>query len=245
MEPLPDGDAPPEGDAPAEWDGSSSSERSGSRLSPEVLEQQLSPDPEAIRRAIASADPAQAMPALVSLRDCSVEDATPLLLLGLEQTPFVIRSLSCAGLGVKRSEEGRRALEQALREDADANVRAEAANALASYGVERAWPVLRQAFAVDHQWLVRCSILAALAEQPEMSPAHLLELARLALEDGDGTVRVGGAELLGRILHEAKEPHDAIALAAREAMAGLQRDADHRVVAVAFNALPGIAQDPG
>ncbi len=180
------------------------------------------------------------MPALVSLRDCGVEEATPLFLLGLEQTPFVIRSLSCAGLGVKRSPRGREALERVLREDGDANVRAEAANALASYGVEPAWPVLREVFAADGQWLVRCSILAALAEQPEMSPPRLLELARLALDDADGTVRVGGAELLGRILLEAEEPHDAVTREAREAMTTLQRDEDHRVVAVALNALQGL-----
>lgn len=198
------------------------------------------PDLEAIRQAISSADPARAMPALVSLRDCSVEEATPLLLLGLEQSPFVIRSMSCAGLGIKRSPEGQQALARVLRKDGDANVRAEAANALASYGVEQAWPLLIEAFAQDGQWLVRCSILAALAEQAEMSPSRLLELARLALEDADGTVRVGGAELLGRILHEAREPQDAITLAAREAITGLQKDEDHRVVAVALNALPGL-----
>jgi len=106
--------------------------------------------------------------------------------------------------------------------------------------VEQAWPLLSQTFAADGQWLVRCSILAALAEQPEMTPARLLELARLALEDADGTVRVGGAEWLGRILHEASDPHDATTLAAREAMTSLHRDPDHRVVAVALNALPGM-----
>ncbi len=180
------------------------------------------------------------MPALVSLRDRDVAEATPLFLLGLEQTPFVIRSMSCAGLGIKRSQEGRQALERVLREDGDANVRAEAANALASYGVEEAWTVLREVFAADGQWLVRCSILAALAEQPAMSPARLLDLARLALEDGDGTVRVGGAEVLGRILHESSDPEDPITKTARATMTGLQRDADHRVVAVALNALPGM-----
>ncbi len=200
----------------------------------------MPPDLDAIRRAIASADPALAMPALVSLRDCGVAEATPLFLLGLEQTPFVIRSMSCAGLGIKRSLEGRQALERVLREDGDANVRAEAANALASHGIEQAWPVLRQAFVADGQWLVRCSILAALAEQPEMTPPQLLELARLALEDGDGTVRVGGAEVLGRILHESRDPDDAITKAAREAMSSLHRDSDHRVVAVALNSLPGM-----
>ncbi|MFN9990767.1 MAG: HEAT repeat domain-containing protein, partial [Cyanobacteriota bacterium] len=132
-------------------------------------------------QAILSADPARAMPALVGLRECTVEEATPLLLLALEQSPFVIRSMSCAGLGVKRSPQGQQALERVLREDGDANVRAEAANALASYGVQQAWPILSQAFAADGQWLVRCSILAALAEQPEMTPPQLLSLARQAL----------------------------------------------------------------
>jgi HEAT repeat protein len=205
----------------------------------------MPPDPDAIRQAIASADPARAMPALVSLRECTVAESTPLFLLGLEQSPFVIRSMSCAGLGVKRSPEGQKALERMLREDGDANVRAEAANALASYGVEQAWPVLSQAFAADGQWLVRCSILAALAEQPEMSPVRLLELARLALEDADGTVRVGGAELLGRILHEASDPSDPIVIDARGAMVGLQQDPDHRVVAVALNAQEMVSRADG
>ncbi|MFN9623807.1 MAG: HEAT repeat domain-containing protein [Cyanobacteriota bacterium] len=182
------------------------------------------------------------MPALVRLRECGVAEATPLLLLGLEQAPFVIRSMSCAGLGIKRSLEGRQALERRLREDGDANVRAEAANALASYGVDQVWTVLRDVFAADGQWLVRCSILAALAEQAEMTPSRLLELARLALEDGDGTVRAGGAELLGRILQEANESRDATTLEARSMMTRLQRDPDHRVVAVALNSLPGIGQ---
>jgi HEAT repeat protein len=197
----------------------------------------LAIDLPAIREAIVSADPSRAMPALVGLRDCKVEEATPLFLLGLEQSPFVIRSMSCAGLGIKRSAQGQQALERVLQEDGDANVRAEAANALASYGVEESWPVLRQVFGADTQWLVRCSILAALAEQPAMSPSRLLELALLAVEDGDGTVRVGGAELLGRILKEAQDPNDPIDQDAREAMHTLQKDGDHRVVGVAFNAL--------
>ena len=177
------------------------------------------------------------MPALVGLRDGTVEEATPLFLLGLEQGPFVIRSMSCAGLGIKRSPQGQQALVRVLREDGDANVRAEAANALASYGVDESWPVLRQAFAADTQWLVRCSILAALAEQPAMTPARLLELASMALEDGDGTVRVGGAEVLGRILQEAKDPNDPTVQKARKVMNTLQNDGDHRVVGVALNSL--------
>lgn len=194
------------------------------------------PDPDALRQAIASGDPSRAMPALAALREVPVEQAIPLLLLGLEQEVFMVRSLACAGLGVKRSEAGWSALEQALQHDGDANVRAEAANALASFGVERSWPLLQAAFQRDSQWLVRCSILSALAEQAAMRPAWLLELGLLATADADGTVRVGGAEVLGRLLREGVEPQ---AGQARQQLRQLQSDADHRVVAATLNALQG------
>jgi HEAT repeat protein len=192
---------------------------------------------EALRAAIVSGDPARAMPSLAALRDVPPADAVPLLLLGLEQSTFMVRSLACAGLGVKRSEAGWSALERALREDPDANVRAEAANALASYGVDAAWPLLRAAFEADDQWLVRCSILSALAERQEMSAGRLLDLARLALADGDGTVRVGGAEILGRLVAEARGEE---AEQARGLLASLQSDPDHRVVAAALNGLASV-----
>ena len=192
------------------------------------------PDPALLRQAIVSGDPSRAMPALVGLRELSEQQAIPLLLLGLEQEPFLVRSLACAGLGLKRSEAGWSALLQALQHDADANVRAEAANALANYGVQRSWPPLRAAFACDGQWLVRCSILSALAEQPLMAADQLLELALLALDDGDGSVRVGGAEILGRLLRQDQGDGQLRAL-----LVGLQADADHRVVAAALDGLQG------
>jgi HEAT repeat protein len=188
------------------------------------------PDLPALRDAISSGDPVQAMPALAGLRVLEAETAVPLLLLGLRQEPFVVRSLSAAGLGVKRNEEGWQALVATLTADPDPNVRAEAANALASYGADRAWPLLREAFARDDQWLVRCSILSALAEEQEVDPTALLELAGMALADGDGTVRVGGAEILGRLVREGD-------LEARAELSGLQNDPDHRVVAAALNGL--------
>ncbi len=196
-------------------------------------------NPEEIRQAIVSGDPSRALPALVSLRRLEVEQAVPLLLLGLEQEPFIVRSISCAGLGVKRSEAGWEALTAALSGDEDANVRAEAANALASYGVERAWPLLRRSFAGDDQWLVRCSILSALAEQAEIEPGVLLELAQMAIADADGSVRVGGTEILGRIVREAGASTDQVEIAetARQRLIGLQLDPDHRVVASALNGL--------
>ncbi|WP_094555951.1 HEAT repeat domain-containing protein [Synechococcus sp. 1G10] len=196
-------------------------------------------NPAEIRQAILSGDPSRAMPALVSLRQLEAEQAVPLLLLGLEQEPFIVRSLSCAGLGVKRNEAGWEALAAALKGDGDANVRAEAANALVSYGVERAWPLLRQSFESDDQWLVRCSILSALAEDPAMPASWLLDLANQAIADGDGTVRVGGAEILGRLVREATvtgaetlQPPEV-----RASLVALQADPDHRVAAAALNGL--------
>ncbi len=193
------------------------------------------PDLNALREAIGSGDPLQAMPAITQLRFCSAEDAVPLLVLGTEQTPFLVRSLSCSGLGYKQSEEGWTVLSRLVQADADPNVRAEAANALVSYGVQRAWPLLKDVFTVDQAWLVRCSILSAYAEQQEIDLSWLYELARLAIKDADGTVRVSGAEILGRLVREAS----AVELGgdSRSLLQSLQQDGDHRVVAAALNGL--------
>ena len=193
------------------------------------------PDLDALREAIGSGDPMRAMPALTQLRFCSDEQAVPLLVLGSQQEAFLVRSLSCSGLGYKRTEQGWIVLERLLRSDGDANVRAEAANALASYGVNRAWPLLKAAFDADSAWLVRCSILSALAEQSEIDLDWLLELAGAAITDADGTVRVSGAEILGRIVREAVDRP--IGAQARTLLQPLQQDRDHRVVAAALNGL--------
>ena len=189
-----------------------------------------------LREAIASGDPSRAMPALAGLRDLPAEQAEPLLLLGLEQSAFMVRSLSCAGLGMKPTAAGWQALVQALQHDEDPNVRAEAANALVSHSLEQAWPLLLEAFQRDAQWLLRCSVLSAVAEHPEMAPELLLQLGGLASADGDSTVRVGGAEILGRVVREAAAGSE-LADQARAALLALQQDSDHRVVAAALNGL--------
>ena len=193
------------------------------------------PDLGALRDAIASGDPVRAMPALTQLRFCEAEDAVPLLVLGTEQKPFLVRSLSCSGLGYKRTEQGWDVLSRLLGSDEDPNVRAEAANALASYGIERSWPLLQATFTADGAWLVRCSILSALAEQPEIKLTWLLELAQEAITDGDGTVRVSGAEILGRIVRDGT--NKPVGAEARALLQPLQQDVDHRVVAAALNGL--------
>ena len=201
--------------------------------------EQTAPNPEELRVAIASGDPVQAMPALAKLRALPDSDndsvVIPLLILGSKQQAFLVRSLSCSGLGYRRNEQGWQVLSRLLLVDDDPNVRAEAANALASYGVERSWPLLRESFAKDGAWLVRCSILSALAEQPEINPAWLLDLGKQAIADADGTVRVSGAEILARVVRE--QAGDANGSEARALLQPLQQDADHRVVAAALNGL--------
>ena len=193
------------------------------------------PDLVVLREAIASGDPVRAMPALTQLRFVSDGEAVPLLVLGTEQKPFLVRSLSCSGLGYKRNEQGWEVLSRLLVNDEDPNVRAEAANALASYGVDRAWPLLQNAYAADDAWLVRCSILSALAEQPEINLSWLMELATMAIADPDGTVRVSGAEILGRLVRDGAG--QAVGVQARALLQPLQQDSDHRVVAAALNGL--------
>ena len=201
--------------------------------------EQTAPNPEELRVAIASGDPVQAMPALAKLRALPDSDndsvVIPLLILGSKQQAFLVRSLSCSGLGYRRNEQGWQVLTRLVSTDDDPNVRAEAANALASYGVERSWPLLRDSFAKDDAWLVRCSILSALAEQPEINPAWLLDLGKQAIADADGTVRVSGAEILARVVRE--QAGDANGSEARALLQPLQKDADHRVVAAALNGL--------
>jgi len=183
-----------------------------------------------LREAIASDNPGRARPALASLVNASPEDAEPLLLLGLEQDDMILRQLSCSGLGHKPTPAGWEPLVQTLKHDSEVAVRAEAANALVSHGLERAWPLLLDAFVSEDEWLIRCSILSAVAEHPEIAPEQLLQLARLAVAEADGTVRVGGTEILARLVREGSSE-------AREVLQGLQQDSDHRVVAAALNGL--------
>jgi HEAT repeat protein len=187
----------------------------------------------ALRSAIASGNPVIAMPALVALREATAEEAEELLLLGLKQEAFALRSLSCAGLGIKRTPAGRDALVQALKFDNDSNVKAEAANSLVNHGLESAWPLLLEAFETNDQWLIRCSILSAVAEHPEVLTSQLLQLAKLAVADSDGTVRVSGAQILGLIIKQ-KTVESA---AARTELLRLQQDQDHRVVAAVLSGL--------
>jgi len=159
---------------------------------------------DALLEAIASDSPGRSRPALASLVDATPEEAEPLLLLGLQQSDMLLRQLSCSGLGHKPTPAGREPLVNTLQNDPEVALSAEAANALVSHGLERAWPLLLEAFESRTDWLLRCSVLSAVAENPEAEAQQLLRLAVLAIADSDGTLRVGGAEILGRVARESE-----------------------------------------
>ena len=126
-------------------------------------------------------------------------ECVPLLLQCLEDDAFVVRSLACMGLGYKRSTEGLDALLVVLQVESDYNVRAEAANAVARYGSQKALQALLDLYVRDTHWLVRTSILAALAAEDDMPMEPLKPLAQEACADDNETVREAGKGLRLRL----------------------------------------------
>ena len=57
-------------------------------------------------------------------------------------------------------------------------------------------------FVSEDEWLIRSSILSAVSEHTEIAPEELLQLARLAVAEANGTVRVGGRKILARLVRE-------------------------------------------
>ncbi|MEL6334821.1 MAG: HEAT repeat domain-containing protein, partial [Cyanobacteria bacterium J06626_26] len=143
--------------------------------------------------------------------------------------------------------------------DPDANVRAEASNSLAMYG-RAAIPHLVNAFQTNTNWLIRRSILAAMIDLH--SPAHMMEICLIALNDADMTVINAGIDHLATL---ADTDHADAALTAilpfktaaswytrmhvayglkrfdhptaRTALTELRQDEHHKVVAAALEGL--------
>ena len=190
-----------------------------------------------LRQAIASGDPAARLRAMGCLRPYPAEDCEPLLLACLEDTTVLVRSMACSGLGYKPTAAGTRALRRMLDDEPDPNVRAEAANALARHGGEQASEPLLALYRRDAHWLVRRSIVAALADERDVPAGVLAELADLALADDDVHLQLGGVELLNRLRHDPDR-----GAAARARLADLRSSDDHRLAAAALESL--LPQDP-
>ncbi|MGB3238726.1 MAG: HEAT repeat domain-containing protein [Geitlerinemataceae cyanobacterium] len=196
---------------------------------------------------------------LTELRQYDAETAIPLLLKTRNDPEFIVRSFVAMGLGKKRSDEAFECLLEMLTADRDYNVRAEAANSIALYG-ERSIPSLLAAFEQDEQWLVRRSILAAIAEMS--APEALYQICQIGLLDEDLTVRDAAIESFALLAGSSREAHALEALlpfvnadgwrtrysvaralkpfnapSAKSALSYLTKDTDHRVVGAALESL--------
>ncbi len=197
--------------------------------------------------------------AIAALKDFEATIAVPLLRQKLHDSEFLVRSFVAMGLGKQQTSESFATLLEMMKLDNTPNVRAEAANSLSLFG-DLAIAHLVGAFMQDDHWLVRRSILGALAEMN--CPSDFLEVCKAGLEDPDETVQasaIDGLGLLGQsdrqdpalsqLLNLAEHHswrvrmHLAHALRqfpqpqAQEQLQSLQQDSDHRVVRAALEGL--------
>ncbi|MEH2107585.1 HEAT repeat domain-containing protein [Nostoc sp.] len=142
--------------------------------------------------------------AIAALNDYESEVAVPLLTSKLHDSEFLVRSFVARGLGNQQSAESFAALMQIMKFDDTPNVRAEAANSLSLFG-RVAVSHLVLAYYQDDHWLVRRSILAAIAEMD--CPEELFDICVQGLKDEDFTVQESSVD--GLALLADSNQHDA------------------------------------
>ncbi|MHC5939424.1 HEAT repeat domain-containing protein [Nostoc sp.] len=197
--------------------------------------------------------------AIAALDNYESEVAVPLLTSKLHDSEFLVRSFVARGLGNQQSAESFAALMQIMKFDDTPNVRAEAANSLSLFG-RVAVSHLVLAFYQDDHWLVRRSILAAIAEMD--CPEELFDICVQGLKDEDFTVQessVDGLALLADSSQDAAALSQILTLVnveswrmrvrvsyalkrfhepeAKAALNQLRQDEDHRVVGAALEDL--------
>ena len=197
--------------------------------------------------------------AIAALKEYPTEVAVPLLTQHMQDSEFLVRTFVARELGRQKTSDSFAALLQIMKFDNTPNVRAEAANSLSLFGRVSASHLVEDFFRDDH-WLVRRSILAALVEMD--CPEEVLEVCTIGLEGDDAAVQETSIDGLGAL---SSSRQDAAALsrlltlkdsgldyirvrvayalkhfadpAAKEALAQLRQDADHRVVGAAMEDL--------
>jgi HEAT repeat protein len=212
-----------------------------------------------IQLSLASSDPQVRMRGLVALRGIEPEVAAPILINQVDDPEMIVRSFVMMGLGYKRSDEGFAMLLKVMDEDADSNIRAEAAGALAKFGSVSV-PHLVHHFYQDQHWLSQMTVVLAL---PDLNcPKEFLEVACVASNSTEGAVRSTAIEQLPSLLgtpyeesalqellnHVADEDWTVrrnVALAlrafdddrARDALTMLRRDSNYQVLAATLEGL--------
>ncbi|MGL5793347.1 MAG: HEAT repeat domain-containing protein [Waterburya sp.] len=212
-----------------------------------------------IKIALDNTDPQQRMRGIRELRHYETDIAAPLLLDHVKDQEFLVRSFVAMGLGRKRNPDSFTALLAMMQLDKDPNVRAEAANSLSFFG-DMAVTHLRQMYEHDAHWLVRRSIIAALADLD--SPQELLEICAIGLLGDDVPVIESCINCLG-VFAKTEQQESALKLLlplptddcwrirvqtakslskynhpeAVSALNKLQTDPDHRVVGAVLESL--------
>ena len=197
--------------------------------------------------------------AVSALKDYESDVAVPLLTGKLRDREFLVRSFVAMGLGKQQTAESFAALMQMMKFDDNPNVRAEASNSLSLFGRVAASHLVL-AFYKDDHWLVRRSILGALADL--QCYEELFDVCLEAQKGGDITVQEAAVDAFGmlsttnqRVLalsqllllaeHESERIRTHVASAlkyfdeppAKEALQKLRQDTNHRVVAAALEEL--------
>ena len=216
-------------------------------------------DLEQIKNALNDDNPQQRMRAIRELRNFEADLAVPLLLEHTNDSEFLVRSFVAMGLGKKQSDRAYKALLELIENDSDPNVRAEAANSLSYYGDVAIAP-LRTMYEQDDHWLVRRSIIAAIADLN--SPQELLEICAIGISGDDQPVMESCISCLG-LLANTKQESEALKLLlplaedeswrvrlqvakalgkfdTPEAIAAIEKfktDEDHRVVGAALESM--------
>jgi HEAT repeat protein len=197
--------------------------------------------------------------AISALKAHPSDTAVPVLIQHINDPEFLVRSFVARELGRHQTSESFAALLQIVRFDNTPNVRAEAANSLSLFGKVSA-AYLVQTFFQDDHWLVRRSILPALVDMD--CPEEILEVCEVGLAGEDRAVQEASVDALGA-LHDSRQrvvvldqllalSHSAPEYirvrvahalkhfelpAAKDALARLRQDADHRVVGAAMEGL--------
>jgi len=197
--------------------------------------------------------------AIAALKNYLPEIAVPILIQHIQDPEFLVRTFVARELGRQKTSESFAALLQIMRFDNTPNVRAEAANSLSLFGRVSASHLVETFFRDDH-WLVRRSILAALVEME--CPEEVLEVCGFGLEGDDAAVQEASVDGLGALAN-SRQSEAALAqlltlknsaaeyirvrvayalkhfdtLEAKEALAQLRQDEDHRVVGAAMEDL--------
>jgi HEAT repeat protein len=206
-----------------------------------------------IEAALQSSEPHVRWQAIAQLGDREASIAIPLLIGKLQDPVFLVRSFVARALGKHQTAESFAALLEMIEFERDPNVKGEACNSLSLFGQVSASHLVK-IFHQDEQWLVRRSILAALADMD--CPDELFDVCVVGLAGEDASVLEAAIEGFGLLVGTAKEAealqqllackssdswrvrvrvaHTLKKFAAPQAKAALmelRQDEDHRVVA--------------